>query len=485
MNRKTLARIATMSLALGISTIACTPGGQGGHPAALADTTPKPDPRAGKSALRMAQQARTALAAHQGDAAVAAAEKAVALQSDDAGYRMLLGQAYLANGRFGSADASFHDSLTLSPDQPKARFDMALAEIAQGRSADAQAILHGLNGAIPAGDLGLALALSGDRQSAIAMLTDLVRSGKSDARSRQNLALTFALDGRWREARAVAMQDTTPDKIDAQLAHWAELAKPTETGSTRVASMLGVRPRADPGLPSELALAPPAPTVVPVALASSQGSADQAPVSTTPAVPVALAVAAAPAAPVSTPVSTPVSAPVAVAQGNSVTLPLDAPLPAAMPANAPASAVVLAAQTHEKRSDLAPPPLLRAPSAAVRSPIRSAMLVQPVHAAVLSSGGYVVQLGAYAHAHAIQTAWSQASRLMPRLAGFSAARAQFSFSGSSLVRLSVTGFSDHASAAALCSQIRAKGGACFVRAAAGDARIQWASLDKPVQLASR
>jgi len=455
MDRKTFGRIATMSLMLGASTIGCTPGGQGGHPAALASQAPKPD----KPALRLAAQARVALAAHSGNAAVAAAEQAVALQPGDAGYRMLLGQSYLAAGRFGSAEASFRDSLTLSPDQPKAQFDLALSQIAQGRGTEAQGTLHGLNGAIPAGDVGLALALSGDHQGAITMLTDLVRSGKSDPRSRQNLALAFALDGRWREARAVAMQDTAPDKLDAQLAHWAELAKPTATGTTQVASMLGVTPVADPGLPTALALATPVPAPLGAGAPAALAAADVAPV-TGPA---------------------PTVAPAAETASNAITVPLDDPIPAATPADAPAAAVVLAAQAHQQRAALTPPPLLRAAS----SPFRSAMLVQPAHAPIFRSGGYVVQLGAYAHAGAIQTAWSQASKLMPRLTGFAAARAEFSFSGASLVRLSVSGFDDRAGAVGLCEQIRSKGGQCFVRQTAGDSAIQWAKRDTGVQLASR
>jgi len=448
MDRKTLGRIATMSLMLGVSTIGCTPGGPGGHPAALASQAPRPD----KPAQRAAAQARLALAAHKGDGAVAAAEQAVAFQPNDAGYRMLLGQSYLAAGRFASAEASFHDSLTLSPEQPKAQFDLALAQIAQGRGHDAQAALHALDGTIPAGDVGLALALAGDHRGAIAMLTDLVRSGKSDVRSRQNLALAFALDGRWREAQAVAMQDTTPDKLEAQLAHWAELAKPSATGSTQVAAMLGVTPAADPGLPTALALATPGPQA---------------------AAPTALAVAdVVPAAP---------STPVAETAASAITVPLDAPLPVATSADAPATAVVLAAQTRQARADLAPPPLLRAPSA----PFRAAVLVQPAHAAMFRSSGYVVQLGAYSRAGAIQTAWSQASKLMPRLGGFAPARAEFSFSGTSLVRLSVSGFADRAAAVSLCEQIRGKGGQCFVRQAAGDSAVQWAKRDTGVQVASR
>ena len=459
MDRKTLGRIATTSLMLGVSTIGCTPGGQGGHPAALANAAPRPD----KPALRAAGQARLALAAHKGGAAVAAAEQAVMLQPHDAGYRMLLGQSYLAAGRFGSAEASFRDTLTLSPDQPKAQFDLALAQIAQGHGTDAQATLHALHGAIPTGDVGLALALSGDRTGAITMLTDLVRSGKSDVRSRQNLALAFALDGRWREARAMAMQDTTPDKINGQLDHWAELAAPTATGATQIASMLGVSAVADPGLPTALALATPAPQI------------DQTPAALAAAVP-------APVGPASTgPVQTPATAPAVETASQAVTVPLDDQIPATTSADAPAAAVVLAAAAHSQRAALTPPPLLRAPT----PPFRSAVLVQPAHAPLFRSSGYVVQLGAYAHAGAIQAAWSQASRMMPRLAGFAPARAEFSFSGASLVRLSVSGFADRASAVGMCDQIRGKGGECFVRQTAGDSQIQWAKRDTGVQLASR
>jgi Flp pilus assembly protein TadD len=451
MNRKMLARIATMSLMLGISTIACTPNGA--RVAAIGDQAPKAQEMAAKSA----NKARTALASHRGVVAVDAAEKAVAFDPHNGGYRMLLGQSYLAAGRFASAETSFRDSLTLTPDQPKARFDMALAQIAQGRDGLAQATLHGLQGAIPEGDLGLALALSGDRQDAIAMLVEVVRSGKSDARVRQNLALAFALNGQWRESRAVAMQDTSADKIDDQIAHWTELARPQAGGTIQVAAMLGVKPVNDPGLPTELALANPTP---------GDGGVQVALADPAPAVPVAVA---------------PAPTAVVTADAGLVTVPLDNPAPAAMPADAPAVAVVLAAQKQAAlRPDLAPPPLLRASQAPFR---RAIMAVQPEPA--FRSSGYVVQLGAFAKAGAIQTAWEQASKMMPRLTGFAPARAQFSFSGTSLVRLSVSGFATRADAVKLCDQIHSKGSRCFVRATAGDAPLQWVKRDAKVQLASR
>ena len=447
MNRRTLGRIGVLSLMLGVSTVACTTGTS--HVASLADQAPK----AKEVAAKAADKARGALAAHKGVVAVDAAEQAVSLSPNDAGYRMLLGQSYLAAGRFASAQTSFRDSLTLDADQPKAKFNMALAEIAQGQIGEAQAVLRGLDGQIPVADLGLALALSGDRQTAIDKLSDLVRAGKSDARARQNLALAFALNGQWREARAVAMQDTPANQINDQIGRWAALATPQAAGPVQVAVMLGVKPASDPGLPTALALTAPAPGAAPVALAA----ADPAP--------------AAAAAPVQ----------VAANDAPSVTVPLDdAPKAEVTPADAPAAAVVLAAQHVEKPMPAATPVLLRAPKA----PFRSAVLsIQPKPA--FRSSGYVVQLGAFAKAGAIQTAWDQASKAMPRLAGYAPARAQFSFSGSSLVRLSVSGFADREAAVALCEQIQARKGACFVRATAGDAPLQWVKADTKTQTAKR
>jgi len=445
MNRRTLGRIGMLSLMLGVSTVACTTGTS--HVASLADQTPK----AKEVAARSADKARGALAAHKGMVAVDAAEQAVSLSPNDAGYRMLLGQSYLAAGRFASAETSFRDSLSLNGDQPKAKFNMALAQIAEGRAGEAQAVLHGLDGQIPVADLGLALALSGDRQTAITLLSDLVRSGKSDARARQNLALAFALNGQWREARAVAMQDTPANQINDQIGRWAALAQPQSAGPVQVAAMLGVKPASDPGLPTALALAMPAPSAAPVAVAA----ADPAPA----------------AAPVQ----------IAAAEAPSVTVPLDdAPKAEATPADAPAAAVVLAAQHGTPPARAAMPELLRAP----KTPFRSAvMTVQPKP--VFRSSGYVVQLGAFAKAGAIQAAWDQASRAMPRLAGYAPAHAQFTFSGAAVVRLSVSGFPDRDAAVALCEQIRARKGACFVRATAGDAPLQWVKADTRTQTARR
>jgi Flp pilus assembly protein TadD len=469
MNRKMLARIASTSLLLGVATVGCSSNSQMSHPASLSDQAPK----ATEVAARSAEKARAALTAHKGDAAVAAAEKAVAVQPENAGYRLLLGQSYLTAGRFASAETSFRDTLTLSPDLAKARFDLALTHIALGRNAEALVALRSLTGSVQVSDLGLAMAMAGDRQDGIKMLIDLIRSGKSDARGRQNLALAFALDGRWGEARAMAMQDTPPDRINTQIGGWAELARPQAGGAQQVAAMLGVKPAVDPGLPTELALAQPKPAAALAAVVAAPAVQPTAP----QIAPVALSMSQpAPAAMAVAPVATGV-----------VTVPVYDPIRAVAFADAPAATVVLAAQRSPFASDLALPSLLRQQAAPQLPPplVARPAQIQQVAAAAPRKGGYVVQLGAYSRAGSIQTAWAKASRLMPRLGGYNPARAQFSFAGGALVRLSVSGFATHADATHLCEQIHARGGHCFVRAAAGDAPIQWVRRAEPVQIATR
>ncbi len=451
MNPRMLGRIATTSLILGIATVGCTSTAQMNRPAALADQAPQ---RA-EFAARSAGKANAALAAHHPAAAVDEAEKAVAAAPDNGGYRLLLGRSYLAVGRFASAGTSFRDALTLAPDQPKARFYLALSQVAQGRGADALPALRGLGDAVPASDLGLALAFAGDRQNGIQKLIDLVRSGKSDARARQNLALAFALDGRWLEARAMAMQDTPPNRIDGQLAGWAVLANPQSGGGQQIAAMLGVKPVNDPGLPTALALVTPPPAVV--------------------AAPVAVAMAD----------PAPAVMPVAPVTAQAISVPLEEKVVAAPAADASAALVVLAAQQASPVSDLIAPSLLREPA---KITPRTVPVAPPAPAPITTArrrGGYVVQLGAYSKASSIQDAWARASRLMPRLTGYEPARAQFSFGRGALIRLSVSGFANRVEAAKLCERVQAAGGKCFVRAAAGDAPLQWAHRREPTQIASR
>jgi len=101
--------------------------------------------------------------------------------------------------------------------------------------------------------------------------------------------------------------------------------------------------------------------------------------------------------------------------------------------------------------------------------------LRPARAAASGNGRFVVQLGAYSSAANVERAWAGAYRRyglgdhQPRSTTFNAA------GRGTLHRLSVAGFDTHADAARTCGAIRAKGGACFVRATAGDAPVRWAS----------
>jgi len=220
--------------------------------------------RIARDAARAASRAAKALDRGRPVAAVLLAERAVMLDPRDPGHRALLGRAYLRGGRFASAAAALGEALAMRPGDGRVALDLALAQAANGDDAAALATLDAHAAAIPAADLGLALALSGRPGAGAMLLLDAVRAPGADARARQNLALALALGGEWRMARAVAGADLSPAALDERMLAWAALAQPG-LGGGRVAAVLGVTPVADPGRPVTLALAVPA--AVPAAAA--------------------------------------------------------------------------------------------------------------------------------------------------------------------------------------------------------------------------
>lgn len=412
---------------------------------AYADFSPKGEAVAGKEAARVAAKAEKLLAKDPVKALVSA-EHAVALAPTQAGYRMLLGRAYLANGRFRSAAASFNDVLTLDSNNGAAALSLALAKIALGDKDGARALVDTHQGRIGASDRGLALALTGDAPGGVAVLEAVVRSGASDAKTRQNLALAYALSGRWQEAKLMASYDLDPATVSKRIMEWSSLAR-DEVGAAQVAGLLGVTPSVDEGMPVRLALAPSAPADAPVQMAEA-APPPPAPIAD-PGEFAAVAVAEAPAAPVAV-----ASAPAASGVQFAPRAEVVQPLPARAAASAPAKAQ----------------PKPRFQQAAYVVPARG--------------GRFAVQLGAYSTPARVDAAWSQTVARVGSLARFTPASAMVRTAGGTFHRLSVTGFETRAAAVALCTQLRAKGGQCFVREVAGDAPLQWAANRGP-RMASR
>jgi len=365
-----------------------------------------------------AARAQKALLKRKAGDAVKAAEAAVALDPRNAEYRSLLGQAYLLAGRFTSASQALHDTLALDPGNGRAALNLALAEIGTGDWAGARATLDAHADQIPASDLGLAFALAGDPARGVEILGNAVRQPEATAKTRQNLALAFALAGRWAEATSVAAVDVPGDQLDQRIAQWARFATPANAYD-QVAALLGVKAVKDGGQPVALALAG-TPTQVAVETAIQ---------------------------------------------------PL--PEPAPEPKLASTGEVVFA----PRREIVQPLPATYKP--------RPIAPVRAMAAARLGPGpeAFYVQLGAFANAGVAKDAWTRLSRRTPALAVHMPQGATVRTGTGTFYRLSVGGFARE-EAVALCGTVKARGGACFVRRAAGDQTASWIA-SKDTQLAAR
>lgn len=394
---------------------------------------------AGSSAPRSAS-ARPARAMTKPDQAVARAELAVQHDPKNAAARAELGQAYLAAGRFASATSALDDAMALGDNSGRTALALALAKIGSGHQREAIALLDDWRGEIPAGDLGLALALAGDAGRGATILADAVRNGESTPKLRQNLAYAYALDGRWAEARLMAAQDVPAAELDQRLAVWALSALP-DRNQDRVAGLIGAPLRTDPGQPTALALNLEAP--------AQQLAVQSAPVPTAPA---ASQPAAAPAAGELPPVAQ--AAAPSVLEQNLAMQSQPAPAqPVRVRTGAPRPSVAVAF------ADAVAMP--RAVRAAPLAPARAT----PAAVKIASGGTHLVQLGSFASAQGARRAWGIFVKRSPGLAAYRMTVTPATVNGRQFWRVAAAGLTGRDAAMGLCSQVKARGGACFAYAA--------------------
>lgn len=479
-------QLAASTLAITATMVGCTANIAGAQ-LVTAGTT-----RSDVQAARLHDQARQAMGRGNNAQALTLAERVVEVAPRDAGYRLLLAELYLRNGRFRSAEAGFRDVLQLHPDNMRAAISLALVEVAQGRSGEAVEQLSQLHGRAPASDLGLAYALAGQFEQAISILDAAAREAGANGRVRQNLALAYALAGNWQQARVIAAQDVSPAELGSRLQQWAAMARPAQPW-TQVASLLNVTPAEDPGQPAHLALAPAVPEAPAYAEAPAQAAIEQ---------PVALAAAQ----PVEQPAPFVASEPVTAAQPVELAAADPPPIAHPEPYVVPQVPVQLAAVAPTIEIPAVPAPAPEAPTPAqeeirtaaalrtlvearpeiIRPSTRAATPPRPVFARraglderaprVRRTGNapVVVQLGAFSSAQNAERAFAAAERRFG-LAGAQAMTTTINAGGRTLHRMSIAGFASRAEAVQLCGAIRARGGACFVRATAGDSPVRWAS----------
>jgi Flp pilus assembly protein TadD len=400
----------------------------------------------GQGAIRSASAASAdkafAASAAQSDRAVAKAEALVAKAPQDAAARAELGRAYLAAGRFASAETALSDAMTLGDASGRTALVLALAHIGAGQPRAAVALLDEHRSDIPAGDSGLALALAGETSRGVAILADAVRGGENTPKLRQNLAYAYALDGRWTEARIIAAQDVPADQIDRRMAIWALSALP-DRGPERVAGLLGTQARPDPGQPEALALnteAAGAPRMAEALPAAAEVAAAE-PAAELPAV-----AAAQPAQ------QTTVAANLAA---QTAPAPV-ATMPMAKPARTTAMAQVAQAFAGREYQPKFQP--IHAPAPA-RVRAVAASLARPV-----ANGTHVVQLGAFSSEKNAHRAWGIYTRQNPKLAAYRPLIVPAVIRGKQLWRVAASGFAGRFAANGLCAQLRSNGSACFAYA---------------------
>ena len=463
MNRKMLKNLAVSGFVLGVAT-GCSGMGKMADAPSRAAGTPI-------VAAKSADQARVALEAGKPSKAVSLAEAAVAGSPRDAGYRALLGQAYLGNGRFASATAALTEAMELGATDSNTVLSLALAQIAQNKNQQAVALLTQHRDTVPASDLGLALALAGDAEGSLYVLNEASREKDADARTRQNFALALALSGRWAQARMIASQDLSLAKLEGRMAEWSKLAE-QPNAQVRIASLMGTTAREDAGMPVRLALSNFGDTQMAAAGPAVQlASADPAPVADY-----------APPPPVLADASSAI---------RSVELPMpernaDGVVPVTeLPQPKPAGEVIMA--------DAAP--YRAAPHAQGEGRIRPAQKQAIELATVLipkamgfdakKPTGWAVQLGAYDSLGIAREKWGTLKKRNGVLANFPASSHAATVNGRNFYRLTVNGLATRADATSLCNQLKAQGQTCFVRAMGGGEAIQWAAKAGAMRLASR
>ena len=475
MNRKVLMNLAVSGFVLSLAT-----GCSGMSKMANAAPSNGPVPA---SAAKSADKAREALEAGKISKAVGLAEAAVAASPRDAGFRALLGQAYLSDGRFSSATSALSDAMELGAKDSNTVIALTLAYIAQGKNAEATDLLKRNFDVVPASDMGLALALSGDTNSAIYVLTEAARATDADARTRQNLALAFALDGRWAQARIVASQDLSLAKVETRMTEWSKLAEQPNP-QMRVASLLGTKAQDDAGMPVRLALSNFPGTAFAAADAPAElASADPAPVAAyAPPPPAAEAAPAAVLASAEPAIRT-IELPMPQRDENGVVPVTELPQPkAAEIILADAKPYRAAPRVSGERAETLRP--------AQKQALELATKILPKAIAFDSKKptGWAVQLGAYDSLGIAKEKWGVLKKKSAMLGNYPASSHAATVNGRNFYRLTVNGLATRADASKLCGELKAKGQTCFIRQMGGSETIQWASAatpGKPVRMASR
>ncbi|KEO88003.1 hypothetical protein EH30_01110 [Erythrobacter sp. JL475] len=445
-------------------------------------------------------KAQAALQNGKVDNAVAHAEAAVLAEPRNAGFRALLGASYLEAGRFQSAATAFGEAIELGDSDPRTVLSYALAQVAIGNNTAALQTLQAHESAIPAADLGLAMALAGAPERGVHYLVNTVRNGDTSAKARQNLAYSYALAGNWPAARVMAAEDVPADQLDARLTEWASTARP-EDHMVRVAKLLGISPVADGGQPQHLALANFPSQQVLVAEAET-GSSDAAPAEFAEAKPTQSEAMAFgirdidtvyvedkdedavetvdPTPRAASPVRVAEAAPAVTAPvRSSAPAPVATPVAAAAPSRGAPRFVSNAVVQQVPVS--APRPAQAARPQPVRAPAQARAAAQPMAVATGADATHLVQLGAFESRAVAESKWREFQRRFPQLSKHDVVITEAKVNGRTFFRVAAAGFTSR-TASSMCGTVKSSGRGCFAYAASNPPA---GAVDNGVRVAAR
>lgn len=444
-----------------------------------------------KKAAKWAAKAEKYMASGDIEKSVLNAEKAVEADFRNSAYRAMLARGYIAQGRFVSAERTLQDVLDLGQNDPRTVISLALLRTSQGKTDSAISMLDSYRNILPAGDYGLALAVAGDNQRAVTTLEESVRVSDT-AQDRQNLALAYALNGQWREARIMAGQDLNGTQVNENIQKWAQYARP-DAYQERVAGLLGVSPTDDSGQPVRLALDSRSNANIDLAATSPSDSQSVSGISSVASNAELPAIGPAPVSQSTMP-KTPAKAAqqpaslvdslfaakednVKIASSvQSVAIPASkAPVISAPQGPAKVAASKLPESRFIIESENASP---SAPKAAPAKPVKLALADtgRKTNARSIDGDTYMIQLGAFSSTKNANEAWNKITAKHGVLKSFESESTVINANGRQLYRLSAMGFGNEKAAADVCSSIKANGGSCIVRK--NDSK-------SPVRLASR
>ena len=393
------------------------------------------------TAAHSAGKAEVALQKGKADKAVTHAEAAVLASPRDAYARTLLGNAYLEAGRFSSAAQSFEDAIALGDTSPRTVISLSLAQTGMGDRPAAIYTLERHEAALDPSDFGLAIALAGQPQRGVHILSNTLRAGNNTAKVRQNLAYAYAMSGQWREARLMVSEDVPADKVGERMAEWGATAHP-ELYRQRVAGLLKVDIVEDQGQPAMLALS----NNPSVEMLASENVEAELP-TTEPVIELAVAD------------EVPAEAPAAPPQRMVFDDPFFNERKAQAEDEAP-RAVIVAALPEDTAPAAKPAPRVAKAEAPAPTPRKAAA---PAPALNLADGDYNIQLGSYFSMEDAELGWSKFQQMYPELANAERVISRARVNGKLYFRVAAVGYAKD-SARALCSSVKGKGGGCIAYA---------------------